>query len=537
MKKKILAVLLAALTLVVPFTASAKEYEKDTAVRAGSLNLNSETKSQPFPKNAGGSEKFRIPAFMVLNDGSLFAAADARYSTTGDGGGLDTIIARSKDNGQTWKQDYAIWYPDSEGFADLISTTCIDPAVVQGKDGTIYVVADMNPSGVTTKPEYIPPNIGTGFMTVEGKERLALTDDYKKVNENPKEKSYPYYLGDMTDGYAKVMNAKDNTPTKWALDQWYNIYELSENSEYKPIYQNQVNSSKKVQQNVFYKDSVLHVYNTGYMLMASSKDNGESWSAQILNPQIKRATEKALLVSPGKGTLTSDGTILIPFYTFERNEDKIIQQASFIWSKDNGQSWHRSEDAPNANGVEWSSESEVIEVYNGVLRMFIRNGTDKIAYIDAKWDKALNDYVWENPVVTDVEVWSGCNLTAITYSKKIDGKMAVMVGCPSGNKRTSGKIFTFLVNEDNTMTPSYAYRINVGDFAYSCMDELHDGSVGILYEARPGTMKYKNITVEELTCHDMNFEHNVIITCAIAVSAVVVAACASIAYIVYKNKK
>ena len=57
----------------------------------------------PFPKGMGSSTCFRIPALVTLADGSLFAAADARWNTTYDGGGLDTMVARSKNNGKDWE--------------------------------------------------------------------------------------------------------------------------------------------------------------------------------------------------------------------------------------------------------------------------------------------------------------------------------------------------------------------------------------------------------------------------------------------------
>ena len=514
--------------------------ERATLEKAGYTGVVSTTEGNPFPKNAGGSELFRIPAMITLADGTLFAAADARYETLGDGGGLDTIVAMSHDKGKTWEQSYAIHYPDSERFADTKATTCIDPAVVQGNDGTIYVIADMNPTGVTTKHDYINPNIGTGYMTIDGVERLALTDDYNMVNTNPKDKAYPYYLGDMVDGYARVMKTSDGTATQWALDGWWNIYSVGADGTLEALTQKQVDSTADVQQNAYYKGSALHVYNTGYMLMVSSKDGGKTWTPRVLNTEIKRDTEKALLVTPGKGIVAHDGTIIIPFYTFDRVGGKIVQQASFIYSQDDGESWHRSVDAPNGNGIDWSSESEIVEVNGGTLRMFIRNGTNKIAYIDAEWDESKSDYTWSAPVVTDVKVWSNCNLTAVTLREKIDGKTAVMVACPSGKKRTNGMIYTFLLEDDNTMTPVYQYAVNKGDYAYSCMDELQDGTLGLLYEAKPGTMEYINVDVATLTAAPyVEVEDNtaLIVTLSVLGGVVVVAGIVTAVLLVLKKKR
>ena len=468
-------------------------------LQAGAHHIKSETKQQPFPPQLDTSEYFRIPAIVTLQDGTLFAAADARYETTGDGGGLDTMFALSKDGGESWQQSYAIWYPDSERYAGKKATTCIDPVVAQGTDGTIYVLADMNPTGVTTMHGYTFPHVGTGYMTVEGKECLALTNQYRKVNQNPKENPYPYYLGAFDSNLATVYSTLDHEPTDWALDAWLNIYEKQADGKFLPLYQKQVNKPYAfIQQNAFYKGSVLHVYNTGFMLLVTSKDGGKTWQPQILNPQIKRPEEGALLVSPGKGTTLADGTIVLPFYNWYPKEKGLVQNASFIWSKDNGKTWHRTKDTHNGNGVDWFSENEIVEVHDGVLRMFIRNGTNKIAYVDATWDDSLQNYLWQDPTVTDIPVTSACNVTALTYSKEIDGKMAVMVAAPAGKGRANGKIFTFLLEADNTMHLAYTYAVNVGEYAYSCMDELPDGSIALLYEPKGGEIAYTHLSLETI---------------------------------------
>lgn len=52
------------------------------------------TSNQPFIKDvSAGSENFRIPAIITLDSGRLVAAVDARYDSTADGGGLDTVGA------------------------------------------------------------------------------------------------------------------------------------------------------------------------------------------------------------------------------------------------------------------------------------------------------------------------------------------------------------------------------------------------------------------------------------------------------------
>ena len=113
--------------------------EETGLLKAGSLNVTdtSVTSGQPFAAGTAGSDNFRIPALIVTQDGNLLAAADARYQTTGDGGGLDTIASLSEDGGETWKYSFPLFFPDSNGYAGPAATTIIDPVLVQGEDGEI----------------------------------------------------------------------------------------------------------------------------------------------------------------------------------------------------------------------------------------------------------------------------------------------------------------------------------------------------------------------------------------------------------------
>lgn len=471
-------------------------------LKAGPINTTSEhvTQNQPFAEGTAGSQYFRIPAFIVTQKGNLLAAADARYSTTGDGGGLDTIASVSTDNGKTWNYSFPLYFPDSDGYIGNTATTIIDPALVQGKDGEIYCIADVNPTGVTTMGGYKAPGEGTGYVKVNGKDYLAVTDNYDNVNTQPKDDdatTYAYYVGDWDEnGYARILKRSDHSETGYGVDKWYNLYKV-ENGEYKDtLTQKQVNSNTDIQQNIFYKGSALHVYNTGYMMYAKTYDDGFTWTdPEILNPQIKRPTkETALLVSPGQGVLTSDGTIVIPFYDHGDGEEN----ASIIWSDDNGKTWERSNDVPGAAaGGYWSSESEVVELSDGTLRMFFRSGQGVVCYSDAVRNTS-GDYVFTKPVKTGVSCTSTCNVTAISYSKTIDGKQAILVAAPGGSGRANGKIFTFLVEEDKTLTLKNSYSVNSGTYQYSCMSELKNGTVGLLWENGGGSIRYDNYDIAQL---------------------------------------
>ncbi len=476
--------------------------------KAGAINVTEEnvTHDQPFPQYVADSKNFRIPALITLENGELLAAADARWTTTFDSRGLDTIASVSSDNGKTWSYSFPIYFPDSSTTSPDIydGTTVIDPALVQGPNGVIYCIADVNPSGVTTQA--IWPSDGTGYVEIDGVERLVLTDTYVQPSSkswstygDPSDASkYEYYVGDYnSEGYAKVFKRADNSETEWLIDEWFNLYKLGEDGIYTALTQTQVNSDTVIQQNVFYKDSELHVFSTGYILYSKSYDNGRTWvEPTVITTQIKAENETALLVSPGQGMVTSDGDIIIPFYTNTVIGTSEPERASIIWSSDNGETWQRSN---NVSGM-WSSESEVVEINDGVLRIFFRNGTGAICYADITKENG----VWTigEGVSTGISVTSTCNVTAIRYSEEVNGKIAVIVGCPSnGGSRADGSLFTFLVDENNDMELYYEYEFNKGYYAYSCMSELTNGNIGLLWEDSwggnyDGTIRYDEVDID-----------------------------------------
>lgn len=499
----VLAFMMMAASLSV--SSMAAEAEEKELLKAGSIQASAEhvTQKQPFASGTAGSTYFRIPAFIVTQNGNLLAAADARYGTTGDGGGLDTIASVSMDGGQTWNYSFPLYFPDGDGYTGNNATTIIDPVLVQGADETIYCLADVNPTGVTTMGGYTYPHVGTGYITVDGEEHLALTSDYSRVNTLPSEEDctvYEYYVGDFDEnGYAPVINRADGSASEYGVDKWYNLYHVKNGEYVADLTQTQVNTDTVIQQNAFYAGSVLHVYNTGYIMCAKSTDDGLTWEEpEILNPQIKRddGKESALLVSPGQGLLTSTGTIVIPFYDHGDGEEN----ASIIWSDDNGATWSRSNDVPGQSaGGWWSSESELVELEDGTLRMFFRSGTGAVCYADAVRN-AEDDFEFTKPVNTGVSCTSTCNVTAITYSKKINGKQAILVGAPGGNGRTNGKIFTFLVNEDNSLTLKNTFSVpnSSGAYQYSCMSELDNGTIGLLWENGSAYIRYDNFGITEI---------------------------------------
>lgn len=438
------------------------------------------TNDQPFAPGTGGSNNFRIPSLITLDDGSLLAAIDARWNHQGDASGLDTIISKSTDGGETWTYSFPNYFNDSIDAYNAYATAFIDPAMIQGDDGTIYLLADLWPGGVALNTAaYKNPVAGSGYEQIDGKYRLVL---YNSAVPNDQTSSkYTHYVADFdSTGFAPVVDTADSS-TDYYVDQWYYLY----NTEKEPIYCQQLGSSKYVQQNVFYFKADLHVMATSYLWLITSKDGGETWSApSMLNEQVRTGLQSNANfygVGPGRGLVTSTGRIVFPCYTYISGHGD--GNTSVIYSDDNGQTWERSED------LGWqTSEATVVEA-NGNLYIFARHGGYAVSTDGgATWS--------DKKTVDGADIYSGCQINAIVYSKLIDGKPAILLSCPTGGSRNNGKIYVGLVQEDGSINWDYSYSVNNGAYAYSSLTELADGSIGLLYES--SSVVYENIDIADI---------------------------------------
>ena len=414
------------------FSVYAISYLKN-GTRAGhmaSRPQDGSTVEYPFLKGTDGSDSFRIPAMVTLDDGTIVAAADARWNTTYDGGGLDTIVSLTRNEGVTWEYTFANYLGDNGNvYNGSKSTAFIDPALATNGQ-KVYLLCVLYPYGVALngKGNTLPKEV-TGFNE-DGKLRL------KQSSADDSESSYQFYLDGDT------IYTKDGKAVQgYVVDEYFNI------------------TGNGVDSNLFFHDSPYQVMRTSYLYLTSS-DGEEGWSApKLLN--LKTDKEMAYLVSPGRGIVTGDGTIVFPTYSYKGNEE--TQRMDFIYSNDDGETWKRAETTGTPN--QWSSESAVVELYDGTLRFFFRNGTKHLCYVDFADDE------WERPIQTNVVINSNCQISAIKYSQKQRGNKVILVSCPTGpdgtgsnestggsaengGKRLNGRIFVGVVKEDYSVEES-----------------------------------------------------------------------------------
>ena len=420
------------------------------------------THDQPFAPGTGESQKFRIPGMVTLNDGTIVAATDARYNQSVDGGGLDTIVSRSKDNGKTWNYTYANYLGDNGNVWNPTSTAFIDPAI--STDGeTVYLVADLFPAGIALNGTNWGPQVGAGF---DSKGNLRLRDaklvpfGMDKYSEKAAQAEYAYYLK-MDD--KTIHKASDDSLVEgYTVDAMFNI----------------TTTTTGATTNLFCSDSPFQVFPTDYLYLTKSTDAGATWSEPTLI-NVKKDTEQVLLVGPGTGSVLKDGTLV--FSVYEHTKGK--EEAGIIWSTDKGKTWHRS-NPTTTHPAHWSSEAVTVQIDDTTIRQFYRDGEASLNYTD--FTKQA-DGTWKpgDIVRTSMKKDWGNQLSAIKLRGKVEGKDAIVVSTATINRRKAGKLYLGLIEDDKTITWRFSYDV-VGDedrYAYSSLTELNDGSIAVLYES------------------------------------------------------
>lgn len=345
-----------------------------TAMAAGSSEASKPadgtTQGRPFVSD-NPSHWYRIPSMVTLDDGTVVAAADARWDGGMDGGGNDVITARSTDNGDTWSYTWAGYYGDNGNVFSKASTSYCDSNIAtDGK--TLYMLSTFFASGVAINgtSANAQPSKDTGLDS-QGRLLLARNGG-----------DYDYYVGAVgADGYASIYRTSDST-----VVSGYKVngeFELFKHDAYVGC--------------VWYSNCEFQAKKCQYLFFRTSTDGGKTWSAPSL-VNARKSGEKFLGAGPGRAIVTDDGTICMPVYVYGDNawgSGDASQGTSFIYSKDQGKTWSRTANFTNTSsfgGSGWSSEAQLVDLGNGVVRCFYRNGKKKIMYCDATWTGSL--YRW-----------------------------------------------------------------------------------------------------------------------------------------------
>ncbi len=458
------------------------------------------TASQPYISNTtGGSAKFRIPGMVTMDDGSIVTLADARWNTTADGGGNDTIVSRSSDDGTTWNYTFANYLSDnmsSNTFATTSSGYCDSELATDGKN--LYMLSTLFPGGKALNST--EARVETGAIYT-GDGHLYLTT-YSTADTTQR---FNFCVGDYVDGFAHVYTVRNNkldTPAFGSYSWNSTAYTYSDTliDEEGYVY-GLHNGSYQCLTNIFYKISPFKVRQTTFLSLKKSTDGGKTWSKPTLL-NVKRDTESFYGIGPGRGATSEDGSVI--FFSAYNGGDggfsSSAQRTSVVYSTDGGESWKRSGNLANFQ----TSESQLVVLNEDeigiTLRCFFRSPATTVQYRDAFYSKETESLEWIGSVVSTAMTKTGdCQISAIKYSEKINGKNVILVSTPTNSgSRANGKIYAMYVNDDYSFSGYTPFAVNSSTYMYSCLTELSDGTVALLYESSDGAIQFSKYDIHTI---------------------------------------
>lgn len=418
-----------------------------------------QSKKTLFYPGLAGSNAYRIPSMITTKEGTIIAGIDARIANSNDNPNkIQTAIRRSTNNGETWGPVQTLVTFPGEG---VDGSAAIDTSILQDdKTGTIWMLFSHTPGGVglwNSEPD-------VGFDETG---RRLLYDQNNRV----------YYLdtdGNVFDEY--------NIKTSYHVDYHGNVF-----------FDDQTHGNIYFKKGIASRESLLEA-RTSFLQIIKSNDDGITWSQPIeLNQQVKEPWMKFIGTGPGRGLQIEKGEykgrIIFPIY-FSNTHSKM--SCTVIYSDDFGVTWHRG-NSPNDGRIFKNekifakstdvndsdlTESQIIELANGVLQVYIRNhtGEQRTAIANSK----DGGETWHDLMLDEHLIDPTCQSTVLKYPHSKDNKTRLIFVNPADElNRQNGVV---RLSEDGGKTWPYERQIEKNAFIYSCLTILPNGSIALLYE-------------------------------------------------------
>ncbi len=239
--------------------------------------------------------------------------------------------------------------------------------------------------------------------------------------------------------------------------------------------------------------------NSSVTFYQSSSDDGATWSAPAnINAQVKDPSWASLNTGPGKGiqlkwqdsAAARNGRLVIPAH-----QRPAAYRGVALYSDDNGATWTRG----SGTTPGFADESEVIELTNGDLlwdaRQSSGNSRNRFLSTDGgeTWASTSASGIPVTPVDTGMVRYSakraGDDRDRILYSAPLGSNLG------TGNSRDNIGIWTSYDEGKSFINP---VQIQTGSSAYSVVDRLSDGTIGLVYEVNHNTVRYVNFGLQHL---------------------------------------
>jgi len=212
---------------------------------------------------------------------------------------------------------------------------------------------------------------------------------------------------------------------------------------------------------------------TGQLVMAWSDDDGRTWSRpRNITTEVKDPAWRLVLVGPGAGITTRDGTLVVPAQFKDANN---VPHSTLIWSKDRGETWHIG------TGVKAkTTESQLVELADGSIMINCRDDRGGARTVAVTSDLGGT---WQlHPTDRSALPESVCQASLLAVDVPGVGRRLLF----SNPATTAGRhTMTLKVSADEGLTwPEERHTVydRRNGLGYSCLAPVDEAHVGVLYE-------------------------------------------------------
>lgn len=408
--------------------------------------------------DSNGGTAFRIPSLIKSGD-TLIAAID-KQSCGADWGFIEIAVRRSEDGGETWSDIETIATPPARYIVEsdecYKSAFFIDPCMVIAPNGDVVMLID-----------FYPECKGLHNRRILDKKKVPYSMYQNKMHPVIYDRDGKFYLV-TNDG--TVLDNKYNE-TDYRVADWKGS--LYKGDEYVGnIFLNGTKGEHNESAGTTF-GAPLKAPKRNYLYMLRSSDNGKTWSDPVdITGQILNKSDGTFIgVAPGVGLATIDEKIIIPLYV-DRKE------TVSIYSIDNGETWHRMTRQPySCNIDEWQCVQSPDGNILGLGRQKRYGKTPLSISRDGgkHWEKAGTTAIYA-PKCQKSVISIGNYVFCSHASEKTRSNGVITIG---RFKRIKGKAVGIdWISE---------VEINQGFFAYSCLCQIDEDHIGVLYESEPSS--------------------------------------------------
>ena len=500
-----------------------------------------------FNRENSPSHFFRIPFMVSTANDTLVIGCDANRATTGDSADNIDALIRRKPNASRysisdgWEAPSLIKplemrdYSNKYGYAPA-SSSVIDGAIIEDSvrhrlmividlwawNGGVFEHLNVSPDGSVNdgRPRKFP--LGDGFATVAGRDMLLLSThnatgdaDGLRGNINLNFDRSQFDLVADLDGprdqcgririYELIGTPRPYTTagvddsnlalgrrSRYSLDDDFNLFEAGI-----PLYVFQYGSARIAPMRVFYKDSILQVFNTNHIVEIYSYDDGQTWNmGKLVTRQFRPVDSRYTLIAPGRSIQVRAGEhagrIVVPTYMML----PAGISCTTVYTDDGGVTWQQGLPMPATIDLH---ESAITEVLPGVLRSFNRHSASSGGKVLTA-ESLDGGHSWSTltSAFGDDDQGVACQVSALmlkqTIASPTTGEQlpALMVVSANDRRRRHGVAHVAVVHRSSAASGprselEWVSHTDITSpqtlFAYSSIAQLSNGRVLLLFES------------------------------------------------------